>query len=157
MNPIQRWVAFLINRSGDWILREVGGWLETNGRAIYGTEPGSFGWGNYASYTRRGKTLYVHVYRWPGHTPAESWLPFYRPGVVLAIAGLNAKVQSARFLATGAPVTFEQNDMGVRFTGLPDAAPDSPITVIEVECDSIPTMNHEAMRDRWTRHQVGAP
>jgi alpha-L-fucosidase len=139
------------------ILREVGRWLETNGRAVYGTEAGSFGWGNYAAYTRRGKTLYVHVHRWPGHTPAESWLSFYRPGVVLAVGGLNAKVKSARFLATGVPVALEQNDMGVRFTGLPDAAPDSPITVIEVECDSVPTMNHEAMRDRWSRHRVGAP
>src|SRR3954469_1503076 len=50
------------------ILTDVGRWLERNGRAIYGTEQGSFGWGNYAGYTRRGNTLYMHVYRWPGST-----------------------------------------------------------------------------------------
>ncbi len=137
------------------ILGEVGRWLETNGRAIFGTDPGSFGWGNYASYTRRGNTLYMHVYRWPGPTPAQSWLPFYQPGVVVAIGGLNAKVKSARLLATGTPVAFEQNALGVRFTGLPDRAPDSPLTVIEIECESVPSMNHEALRDRWPRHQVG--
>jgi alpha-L-fucosidase len=136
------------------ILRDVGRWLETNGRAIYGTEPGSFDWGNYASFTRRGNTLYVHVDPWPGPTPAQSWLPCYEPGVVLAVGGLDAKVKSARLLATGAPVTFEQDTLSVRFTGLPDRAPDSPITVIEVECDSVPSVNHEAMRDRWPRHGV---
>jgi alpha-L-fucosidase len=137
------------------ILSEVGRWLDTNGRAIFGTDRGSFGWGNYASYTRRGNTLYMHVYRWPGPTPAQEWLPFYQPGVVLAIAGLNAKVKSARMLATGTPVAFEQDALGVRLTGLPNHAPDSPLTVIEIECESVPSMNHEAMRDRWPRHNVG--
>ncbi len=136
------------------ILREVGRWLETNGHAIYGTEAGRFSFGNYASFTRRGNTLYVHVDRWPNHTPAESWLPFYKPGVVVAVGGLTAKAKAARLLATGAPVSFEQNDLGLRFTGLPAQAPDSPITVIEVECDSVPSIDHEAMRDRWPRHGV---
>jgi alpha-L-fucosidase len=133
------------------ILRDVGRWLETNGRALYGTQAGSFTWGNYASFTRRGNTLYVHVAPWPGPTPAQSWLPCYKPGVALAVGGLGAKVKSARLLATGAPVVFEQDALAVRFTGLPDRAPDSPITVIEVECDSVPSVNHEVLRDHWPR------
>jgi alpha-L-fucosidase len=137
------------------ILTEVGRWLERNGRAIYASERGSFGWGNYAGYTRSGNTLYMHVYRWPGLTPAQEWLPFYQPGVVLAIGALTAKVKSARFLATGTPVKFEQNELGLRLTGLPERAPDSPLTVIEIECESVPSFNHEAMRDRWPRHAVG--
>lgn len=137
------------------ILGEVGKWLEKNGRAIFGTERGRFGWGNYASYTRRGNTLYVHVYRWPGRTPAEAWLPVYRPGVVLAVGGIGARVKSARLLASGAPVAFEQDELAVRFTGLPEVAPDPLITVIEVECESEPTMDHEAMRDRWPRYGAG--
>ena len=32
----------------------------TNGKAIYGTERGSFGWNTNANYTRRGNTLYIH-------------------------------------------------------------------------------------------------
>jgi alpha-L-fucosidase len=75
--------------------------------------------------------------------------------VVLSVGGLNAKVKSARILATGTPVTFEQDAFGLRLTGLPDHPPDPPITVIEIECESIPSMNHEAMRDRWPKHQVG--
>jgi alpha-L-fucosidase len=137
------------------ILTEVGNWLERNGRAVYGTERGSFGWGNYASYTRRGNTLYVHVYRWPGFTPAQEWLQFYQPPVVLAIGALTAKVKSARFLASGTPVKFEQNELGLRLVGLPEKAPDSPLTVIEIECESVPNFSHEALRNTWPRHNVG--
>jgi len=99
--------------------------------------------------------LYMHVYRWPGPTPAQQWLPFYQPGVVLAIGGLTAKVKSAQFLATGTPVKFEQDELGLRLTDLPGHAPDSPLTVIEIECDSVPGFDHEAMRNRWPRHNVG--
>jgi alpha-L-fucosidase len=137
------------------ILTEVGRWLERNGRAIYGTEQGSFGWGNYAGYTRRGNTLYMHVYRWPGSTPAQEWLPFYQPPTVMAIGALKAKVKSAKFLATGTPVKFEQNESGLRLLGLPEQAPDSPLTVIEIECESVPNFSHEAMRNTWPRHSVG--
>jgi alpha-L-fucosidase len=75
--------------------------------------------------------------------------------VVLAIGGLNTKVKSARLLATGTAVAFQQDALSVRFTGLPDHAPDSPVTVLEVECESIPSMDHEAMRTRWPRQHVG--
>lgn len=137
------------------ILTEVGNWLQRNGRAIYGTERGSFGWGNYASYTRRGNTLYMHVYRWPGSTPAQEWLPFYQPAVVLAIGALTAKVKSARFLASGTPVKFEQDELGLRLVKLPEKAPDSPLTVIEIECESVPNFSHEDLRSTWPRHNVG--
>ena len=137
------------------ILTEVGRWLERNGRAIYGTEQGSFGWGNYAGYTRRGNTLYMHVYRWPGSTPAQQWLPFYQPPTVMAIGALKAKVKSAKFLATGTQVKFEQDELGLRLLGLPEQAPDSPLTVIEIECESAPNFSHEALRDTWPRRNVG--
>ena len=137
------------------ILTEVGRWMEKNGKAIYDTEMGQFGWGNYASYTRRGNTLYMHVYRWPGSTPAQEWLPFYQPGVVMAIGALTAKVKSARFVASGTPVNFEQDELGLRLVGLPEKAPDSPLTVIEIECESVPHFSHEAMRNTWPRHSVG--
>jgi alpha-L-fucosidase len=64
-------------------------------------------------------------------------------------------VKSARLLASGTPVKFVQDDLAVRFTGLPDKAPDPLITVLEVECESEPTMSHEAMRDRWPRFNAG--
>ena len=74
------------------ILEAVGKWLDHNGQSIYATERGNFSWGTFSNYTRRGNTLYIHVYNWPGDTPAEEWLSFYQPSSVIAIGGLQAKV-----------------------------------------------------------------
>ena len=75
-------------------------------------------------------------------TPAAQWLSFFQPGVVVAIGGLKAKVKSARLLKTGQNVLFTQDDpLRLRLTGLPVEAPDSPSTVIEVECESEPIID----------------
>ena len=66
----------------------------------------------------------MHVHFWPGET--------------VALAGLMNQVKSARLLATGAPVKFEQEKFRVRFTGLPGKAPDDPVTTIAIECDGEP-------------------
>ncbi len=137
------------------ILNTVGEWLSTNGKAIYGTERGKFSFGTFAQFTRRGNTLYIHVYYWPGQTPAAEWLSFFNPQTVVAIGGLQGKVQSARLLKTGQPVKFEQDAISTRFLGLPAVAPDNPMTVIEVECDSEPTVNHTSIRPQWPRYGVG--
>lgn len=137
------------------ILQNVGQWLDRNGESIYRTERGQFKFGTFADYTRRGNTLYVHVYYWPGHTPAAQWLSFFQPQAVAAIGGLKAKVLNAKLLKTGAPVHFEQSDLGVRFTGLPNDPPDDPVTVIVAECDSEPVIDHEAIRSTWPRYGVG--
>jgi alpha-L-fucosidase len=137
------------------VLDEVGLWLRTNGKAIYGTERGSFSWNTNANYTRRGNTLYIHQQFWPGHTPAADWLSFYQPEAVIAIGGLKPKVLSARLLKTGEAVKFAQDEFSLRLTGLPLQAPDVPATVIEVECDGEPVIDHEANRPLWPRYKVG--
>ena len=137
------------------VLEAVGKWLDTNGKAVYGTERGSSGGNPNANYTRRGNTLYIHQQYWPGHTPAAEWLSFFQPETVIAIGGLKAKVKSARLLKTGQSVTFTQDELTLRLTGLPVQAPDQPATVIEVECDSEPHVDHEATRSLWPRMKVG--
>jgi len=136
-------------------LELVGKWLETNGKAIYGTERGQMDWNTNANYTRRGNTLYIHQHFWPGHTPAAEWLSFYQPEVVIALGGVKPKVLSARLLKTGQKVDFTQDEFAFRMTGLPLVAPDQPATVIEVECDGEPVVNHDAMRPLWPRYKVG--
>jgi alpha-L-fucosidase len=74
---------------------------------------------------------------------------------VVAIGGLKAKVLSARLLKTGQKVDFTQDEFCLRLTGLPLVAPDEPVTVIEVECDAEPTIDHDAMRPLWPRNKVG--
>ena len=137
-------------------LEAVGAWLATNGRAIYATDGGaSISFGNYDNFTRRGNTLYVHVYFWPAPTPASQWLSFYQPMTVVAIGGVQTKVLSAKVLKTGRSLHFTQDDITLRITGLPTEAPDSPITVLELECDRPPMVDHHSIRPKWKRYGVG--
>jgi alpha-L-fucosidase len=132
-------------------LETVGAWMGTNGKAIYGTDRTPDSGNVNDNFTRRGNTLYIHQHYWPGHTPAAEWLSFYRPEVVVAIGGLKGKVLSARLLKTGQKVEFTQDEFTLRLTGLPLKAPDQPATVIEVECDSEPIVNHGSKRPSWPR------
>ena len=87
--------------------------------------------------------------------PASEWLEFYRPETVVAIGGLKPKVLSARILKTGQKVEFTQDEFTFRLTGMPLDAPDQPATVIEVQCDGEPVVDHSAMRPLWPRYKVG--
>ena len=126
-----------------------------NGAAIYNSEPCQSSWHVFTDFTRQGNTLYMHIYHWPGETPASNWLDFFNPPSVIAIGGLRAKVKSARLFVSGKPVTFEQGDQYVRFTGLPINAPDSPVTVIAIECDAEPVIEHNDVRELRKRKGVG--
>jgi len=134
------------------ILETAGHWLTTNGEAIYGTEGGaSISFGNYTNFTRKGNTLYIHVYFWPSQSPASEWLPFFQPPTVVAVGGVRAKVLTARLLKTGQTIDFSQDALSLRLTGLPDRAPDALITVIACECDQPPVVDHHAIRPEWPR------
>jgi alpha-L-fucosidase len=137
------------------ILTEVGRWMEKNGPTIYPSEPCHAGGHPYADFTRKGNTLYIHVRFWPGNTPASGWLNFFTPPAVVAVGGLRTKVKAARLFASGKPVVFAQDDISVRFTGLPATAPDSPVTVIAAECESEPTIDGTYVRKERKREGVG--
>lgn len=114
------------------ILATVGKWMDRNGQAIYRTERCQPRRSNYASFTRNGNTLYMHIHFWPGDTPV--------------IGGLRSKVKSARMLATGKEIKFEQDDFRVRFPGLGDKAPDDPVTTLAIECDGEPRQETDYVR-----------
>jgi alpha-L-fucosidase len=138
------------------ILKDVGRWLGTNGEAIYGTEPGNFpSFGNYDNFNRRGNTLYIHVHFWPGKSPAAQWVSSFRPPTVVAVGGVQGRVLSARLLKTGQPLAFRQDDLSLVISGLPVEPPDDPVTVIAVECDRAPGVDHHAIRSLWPRYKVG--
>jgi alpha-L-fucosidase len=108
-------------------LQEIGRWLRRNGEAVYGTQKCLFPHGNIGVYTRRGRTLYTVIYFWPGNT--------------MTVGGVWCTIKSARFLATGRPVQFVQKGSQLIFSGLPDVAPDTPVTVIAAECDAEPVQH----------------
>ncbi|MCC6390950.1 MAG: alpha-L-fucosidase [Bryobacterales bacterium] len=109
------------------ILTSVGKWVDKNQSTIFGAERCNVARSSYCNFSRKGNTLFIHVYDWPGDT--------------VAIGGLKTKVKSARLLASGRDVKVEQDDLRVRFTGLPATAPDPLATVIAVECDSEPAQD----------------
>jgi alpha-L-fucosidase len=74
---------------------------------------------------------------------------------VVAIGGLRTKVKSARLFASGKNVDFAQDDISVRFTGLPQHPPDHPVTVIAAECESEPTVDSTFVRRVRPRAGVG--
>jgi alpha-L-fucosidase len=114
------------------IMTSVGKWMDRNGASIYDTDPCQPRRSNYASFTRKGNTLYMHVYFWPGSTAV--------------IGGLMSQVKSAKMLATGQDVKFEQEKFRVRFLNLPEHAPDDPVTTIAIECDSEPKQDTDFVR-----------
>jgi alpha-L-fucosidase len=122
------------------ILGAVGQWMEKNGPTIHEAEPCRASWHTYAGYTCKGNTLYVQVYFWPGST--------------VAIGGLRSKVKSARLFASGKTVDFHQDEIRVRFTGLPEKAPDDPVTVLAVECESEPIIDSTFVRKTRKRRGV---
>lgn len=121
------------------ILTEMGQWLARNGASIYTAEPCQVSRSNYMTFTRTGNTLYAHIYYWPGST--------------VTLGGLRNRVISARLLATGTPVKFEQDDFRVRFTGLPETPPDRPITTIAIECDGVPRQDMDFVRTQRPRRE----
>jgi len=114
------------------ILSTVGSWMDRNGQAIYNTEVCQPRRSNYAGFTRRGNTLYMHIHFWPGDTAT--------------IAGLMTPVKSARLLASGKTVRFEQDRFRVRFTGLGESAPDEPLSTIAIECEGEPRQDTDFVR-----------
>src|SRR5436309_3545863 len=95
---------------------------------------------NYASVTRKGNTLYMHVHFWPGDD--------------VVIAGLKNQVKSARFLAGGEKISFQQDRFRARFTGLPVQAPDHPVTTLAIECDGEPEQDNIFVRKEKPRASV---
>jgi alpha-L-fucosidase len=122
------------------VLAEVGQWMSRNGDTIYGAEQCQVRHSEFAGFTRKGSTLYMHVHFWPGDT--------------VALAGLRCNVKSARLFASGQPVKFDQERFRVRFTGLPSEAPDHPVTTIAIECDSEPIQDTGFVRRERPRNGV---
>jgi alpha-L-fucosidase len=105
------------------IMKQVGAWLRTNGESIHGTRsvpPMNAPWG---VTTRKGGTLYLHVFKWPKNGKLEMTL--------------GNKVTSARLLATKVPLSSKSMD-GKLVIEVPVNAPDSFDSVIELQIEGEP-------------------
>ena len=111
------------------ILMEVGDWLRGSGESVYGSELCQPWRPSYATFTRSGNTLFMHVHFWPGRD--------------VSLSGLKVKVNAAHLLKGQKAIEFKQDDYRVHLTGLPNEAPDSPVTTIVIECDAEPRQDSD--------------
>jgi alpha-L-fucosidase len=114
------------------ILSAVGKWMQNNSASIYGSQKSRVTFSNVAGFSRKGNTLYTHVYFWPGSE--------------VTIGGIETRPKSAKLLATGKAVEFTQKGTQLTFTGLPAKAPDTPVTTIVAEFDAEPVQRSLAVR-----------
>jgi len=105
-------------------LLKAGEWLKKYGPSIYeATDPMQSEWQTPGAFTRKGNIAYFHCNRWPGSE--------------LAIGGLCNKVLEAR-LMKGKKIKFTQVKDRLVLHGLPDKAPDTLSTVIELKVRGVP-------------------
>ena len=102
-------------------LRAMGDWLQINGESIYGTHVGPLQGLDWCRTTRRGNTVYLHVFDWPADG-------------VLRVPDLT--ITSARLLADpAAALSVTVDDSGSALIQGPDVAPDpvASVVVLHVE------------------------
>jgi alpha-L-fucosidase len=100
-------------------LKELGAWLAKYGQSIYGTRGGPFKPGPYGASTRKGKTIFLHLWRWSRGS--------------LKLPPIPAKVLHSRVL-TGGKAEVHQTPGGLEIS-LPHADRQSLDTVIALELD----------------------
>jgi alpha-L-fucosidase len=97
-------------------LQAIGAWMNTNGAAIYGTTASPFAQLDWGRVTRKGQTLYLHVFNWPANGQ-------------LLVPLQNAVGRVTLLAAPGTAIPATAGPDGVRLQ-LPAAAPDAIATVI---------------------------
>lgn len=118
-------------------LRAIGRWMRRHGEAIYGdVQPAEQWWYYNARAAVKGSTLYYYLYTWPGR---EAIIP-----------DLDARVRSARILATGQPVSVEAgSNRRTVLSGLPVRPPDPAVNIIALDCDAPPRRTGTAHPCWW--------
>ena len=102
------------------VLKQVGEWMTRNGVSIYGTRGGPFKPTANIASTRKGKTIYVHVLKWP-------------EGAV-KLPNIPAKIVSAT-VHGGGKAEFIQSSAGIELS-VASGKRDAKNTVIALKLDS---------------------
>jgi len=115
--------------------------MDTHGDLIHNAEYCKVKRSEFANFTRRGNSLYVHVHYWDGPS--------------FGIGGLKNKVVKASHYPTGEEIQFKQDDFRVLLTGMPASAPDPLVSTIELQCDSEPQQDNLNVRVNRPRLAIG--
>lgn len=101
------------------VLAQVGVWMKRNGESIYGTRGGPWKPTPNIASTRKGKTIFVHVLKWPDGP--------------VRLPNIPANIRSARLL-NGGKAEFAQTEAGIELRVAPEHR-DSANTVIALKLD----------------------
>jgi len=102
-------------------LSEMGGWLQQNGTAIYGTKGGPYRPDSMYVSTRKGNRIFLHMFQ---SNRLEIKLPAMHA----------AKIIKASFLSDASTVQFEQTPNGIQLQW-PQALTGKGSVIIILECD----------------------
>jgi alpha-L-fucosidase len=105
-------------------LREIGGWLKINGESVYETQASPFPYFPSGRATRKGQTIYLHVYDWPTNGKL--------------IVSLGNKIKKAYLLADKNNSLKVSAEKGRSVIQLPNYAPDKIVSVIAIQFDGEP-------------------
>ncbi len=107
-------------------LAALGRWMEVNGASVRGTTPGPFLAPPWGACTRKGDLLYLHVFDWPEEG-------------TLVLGGLENGINKAWMLSDPEETFLPMQRVdGSPVIELPDAAPDSDVSVIVLDVDGEP-------------------
>jgi alpha-L-fucosidase len=107
-------------------LHDVGRWLSVNGDSIYGTAAGPFVRLSWGVATRKGSTLYLHVFDWP--KDGKLRVPLKNNAKSAALLTVSDKKLS---------VTSEPERLVIE---VPSAAPDAVDSVVALEIEGEPVV-----------------
>ncbi len=105
-------------------LQAVGQWLRVNGDAIYGSSRSPFAYLPWGVATRKGGTLYLHVFDWP------------KDGKL--VVPLNNKAKSATLLSARGKKLSVASKNGKVVIDVPAIAPDAADSVVALEIEGEP-------------------
>jgi alpha-L-fucosidase len=105
-------------------MRAIGAWMKTNGTAIYGTTASPFAKLDWGRCTRKGQTLFLHVFEWPADG-------------TLLVPLLNKVARATLLTQPGQAITTKASPEGLRLQ-LPTHAPDGIATVISLSIEGEP-------------------
>lgn len=101
-------------------LHEIGAWLNQYGESIYATRGGPFLPGDWGTSTHRGKTIYVHILKWPGEQ--------------LLLPAIPAKISQARAMTGGSASCSQTGNQVV--ISLSSSARNDVDTIVALDLDS---------------------
>ena len=128
-------------------LKTVGKWLAKNGDAVYGPRDRAQWCGSgCGSFSAKGKKVYFWCRNWAS--------------TEIGLGGFTTKLKSARILATGKPIAFDQTGPRILLKDLPTQCPDkfAGVTVIELEfaskpkhlwCASLDVFRYKSQDGNW--------